>query len=161
MLPFFKVLSLLLRMFTRPFSNYLKNSLKHKHDHHPFVKDSILRLGQFYHRVQIRIQRRVMNMSSSDSYVKPLPDDKALESGAEFIGEIVAYGTLIVWGVYEIDKYGNEAKEKEIKQQQVFANIHARLEGIESGFKEMMGKVEEERKIREERKECGTDTEED
>lgn len=142
MIPLFKVVSLMIRLFTRPISNYLKNSLKGKKDHHPKIKSSIVYLGQFYHTINIKIQRRVMNMSSTDSYVKPLPEEQALDSGAEFIGEIIAYGTLLIWGTYEINKFAVEAKAKEEKQSEIIAQVHMRLQGIEVTYKEILEKIQ-------------------
>ena len=142
MIPLFKVVSLLIRLFTRPFSNYLKNSLRHRNDHHPIIRNGILRLGQFYHVINIKIQRKIMNMTGADTYIKPLSDDKALESGAEFIGEILAYGTLLTWGVFEINKYAAEARAKEDKHNEVIANVHAKLQGIENNYKNILEKVQ-------------------
>ena len=161
MIPLFKVVSLVIRLFTRPLSNYLKNSLKNKHDHHPFVKAKILDLGQFYHRIQIKIQRRLMNMSSADNYIKPLPDDKALESGAEFVGEILAYGTLLIWGIYEIDKFSEDAKAKENKQNQVIADIHARIQGLDTKHQEILKIIEKEQEKKQSLVDEATDTSED
>lgn len=143
MIPLFKVVSLLIRLFTKPISNYLKSSLKLKNDHHPVIKRTILNLGQFYHNINIRIQRRLMNMTSTDTYIKPLSDEKALDSGAEFIGEILAYGTLITWGIYEVNKYSNEAKAKEHANSQVLANIHARIQGIEANNQDLLKIINE------------------
>lgn len=96
MVPFIKMFSLVLRLFTRPLSNYLKISLKHNKSHHPVVKNAILELGQTYHRMNVRIQRKTLQVISDDSYIKPLVEEKALEQGAEFLGEIFAYGTIII-----------------------------------------------------------------
>jgi Optic atrophy 3 protein (OPA3) len=98
--------------------------------------------------INIKIQRRLMNMSGGDSYVKPLSDEKALESGAEFIGEVLAYGTLFIWGIYEINKYSNDAKSKEAAQKEIIAKIHSRIEGIELDNKRIFDKIEQ---IKEER----------
>lgn len=161
MIPLFKVVSLVIRMFTRPVSNYLKNSLKYKHDHHPYIKLQILNLGQFYHRIQIKIQRRLMNLSSNDSYVKPLSDDKALESGAEFIGEIIAYGTLFVWGIYEINKYNEDAKAKDLKQAEVFGNINLKIEGLAAKHEDLVDRLDRELNKRRDVEDKSTDTDED
>ncbi|OMJ92022.1 hypothetical protein SteCoe_5341 [Stentor coeruleus] len=128
-------------MFTRPLSSYLKNSLKYKNDHHPLVRKSILSLGQLYHVFHIKIQRKVMNMSSSETYVKPLSDEKALEQGAEFFGEILAYGTLFVWGVYEVNKYANDAKAKDDKHAAILGKIDERLENLENGKTDLLAKI--------------------
>ena len=100
-------------------------------------------------------------MSSSDSYVKPLSEEKALESGAEFIGEIIAYGTLIVWGIYEINKLSGDSKAKEEKQNEIIAQVHARLEGLEGGFKEILYKIEEINQENKRKKYIDADTETD
>ena len=140
MIPLFKVISLLIRLFTRPLSNHIKNSLKAKNDHHPIMKETILNLGQFSHSIHIKIQRRLINFSNSDSYVKPLSEEKALDSGAELFGEIIAYGAFITWGLYEFYKLTTSAKAKEEKYNEVIAQIHARLQGLEVEYKEILNK---------------------
>ena len=136
--PLFRVVSLFVRLFTRPLTNYLKISLSYKQDRNPFIRNSILNLGQLYHRINIRIQRRIMNMSGHDSYIKPLTDEKALENGAEFAGEIIAYGILLSWGLYEINKISVESKAKEDKYLESITNIHTRLSGVEYNYKEIL-----------------------
>jgi hypothetical protein len=102
-----------------------------------------------------------MNMSSADNYIKPLADDKALESGAEFIGEILTYGTLLVWGVYEIDKFSEEAKAKEKKQQDMIADIHARIQGLDLKHQEILQTLEKEQLKKKNVSDESTDTSED
>lgn len=102
-----------------------------------------------------------MNLSSNDSYVKPLPDDKALESGAEFIGEIIAYGTLFVWGIYEINKFNEDAKAKDFKQAEIIGNINLKIEGLSTKHENLVDRLERELNKRRDVEDKSTDTDED
>ena len=87
------------------------------------------------------ITRSFSNMGSSD-YIKPLSDEKALESGAEFLGEIIAYGTLFTWGIYEVNKLSKDTKAKEKAVSDNIANLHAQIQGIQSDYQRMMNDLE-------------------
>ena len=143
MIPIFKLVSLIIRLFTKPFSNYLKTSIKSGKIHRPFFRGGILYLGQKYHQINIRITRNLNNMGGTDTYVKPLSDDKALDSGAEFLGEIIAYGTLFVWGVYEVNKLSMDTKAKEKAVNDKIASAHAQIEGVQADYQKLMNEVEQ------------------
>lgn len=96
MIPLIKVFSLALRLFTRPLTNQMKISMKNNNNHHPVVRNMLMYLGQKYHQMNVKIQRKLIGMDIGDPYVKPLKDEKALDQGVEFFGEIVAYGILII-----------------------------------------------------------------
>ena len=142
MIPLFKLVSLIIRLFTKPFSNFLKQSIKSGNVDRPSIKSSICYLGQKYHRINIRITRNLNNMGGTDSFIKPLSDDKALDSGAEFIGEIIAYGTLLVWGIYEVNKLSTDTKIKEKAIADKIASAHAQINGVQEDYKKMMSEIE-------------------
>ncbi|CAG9334951.1 unnamed protein product [Blepharisma stoltei] len=142
MIPLIKVFSLALRLFTRPLSNYLKISLKHNDNHHPLIRNAILNLGQYSNRINVKIQRKSLQMSSEENYIKPLPDEKALEQGSEFLGEIAAYGVLLIWGLYELNKTSNEEQAKKQKQTDLISNINAKIGGLNVQFESIQKEIQ-------------------
>ncbi|CAG9332768.1 unnamed protein product [Blepharisma stoltei] len=141
MLPLIKVFSLTLKLFTRPITNQMKISLKTNQNHHPVFRNLLLYLGQSYHRINVKIQRKLIGMESDD-YVKPLKDDKALEQGADFFGEIVAYSILLVWGSYELIKSARDNRIKENSYAETLKKINAQLEGLNNGCTSLMAEME-------------------
>lgn len=141
MVPIFKVVSLVIRLFTKPFSSYLKQSLKLGNVKNTYLQTFIIYLGQKYHVINIRITRRLSNVGG-DFYIKPLTEEKALDSGADFIGEIIAYGTLFFWGIYEVNKLSKDTKKKEKALNDTIAGLHAEIQGVQSHYKAMMDEIE-------------------
>ncbi|CAG9321602.1 unnamed protein product [Blepharisma stoltei] len=141
MVPWGKLLSLTIRMFTKPVTNYIKLGLKSNNRQSMYTKKVLVNLGQFYHTINIRIQRRAFNMSGGDSYIKPLTEDKAVDQGIEFFGEILVYGTLFTWGMYELNKYHQEGIRKEASKAEVLANIHTNIEGLTGKFSSVQEEV--------------------
>ena len=147
MVPLFSVFSLLVRLFTRPLTNNLKVTIVTRPEHHPAVRQALIFLGQHYHRFTIRLQRQTARISGIDSYIKPLAEGKAIEAGADLIGEILAYGILISLGVYEMMRYQRVAKGKEQAQADTYARIHARIDGLHAEYEQLVAHLKERRLI--------------
>lgn len=145
MIPLFKIVSLIIRLFTKPMTNYIKASLKAGGVKRPRSEKALVFLGQYYHRLNIKITRSLSNMGSTD-YIKPLNDEKAMESGAEFIGEILTYGTLLTWGLYEVNKLGRDTKIKEQKVIDQISSLQNNYKSVSSDYEKLCSEVQ---KIRE------------
>jgi hypothetical protein len=64
------------------------------------MKSFLMNTGQFENKV-IRTVRAKMSKQQIGK-VKPLPEDKAMGRGAELISEVLVYGSLVGYGLYEI-----------------------------------------------------------
>ncbi|OMJ65294.1 hypothetical protein SteCoe_38568 [Stentor coeruleus] len=146
MIPFVKIASLLIKLFTKPVSNYLKASLKVGGAKRPRSQKFLIYFGQKYHRFNVKLTRSLSNMSSTN-YIKPLCDEKALDSGAEFIGELIAYGTLMTWGIYELNRLNRDAKIKEQKVLNILSSLQSSLATLNEDYDKFFDEVQ---KIREE-----------
>lgn len=146
MIPIFKLVSLIIRLFTKPMTNYFKQSLKTNKIEKPLMRSLIMELGQKYNRWNIKITRSFSGMGGTD-YIKPLSDDKALDSGAEFIGELLAYGTLFTWGIYEVNKLSKDTKLKEAKLNDQLQSMENQIEHLSSDYNTLLANVN---KLREE-----------
>ena len=142
MIPIFKLVSLIIRLFTKPMTNYFKASLKSKKIEKPFVRELIMGLGQKYNRWNVIITRSFSGMGSID-YIKPLSDEKALDSGAEFVGEIIAYGTLLIWGIYEVNKLSKDTKLKEGKVNDAISEIGEKATNLNEDYLALVKQVQE------------------
>mmetsp|Transcript_9265 Transcript_9265/g.17716 ORF Transcript_9265/g.17716 Transcript_9265/m.17716 type:complete len:179 (-) Transcript_9265:384-920(-) len=134
MIPLIKVVSLVVRLFSRPVINYFKVSFKNTEIANPFLRRKIIAAGQFYHMCYTKTQRILMNSSSTAAYVKPLTEAAAVESGIEIVGEMLFYGTLMTWGTWELYKYTLEGKAKEEMQRDVMTNIQTTLGDLDFKF---------------------------
>lgn len=146
MIPFVKIASLLIKLFTKPVSSYLKASLKVGGAKRPRSQKILIYFGQKYHRFNIRLTRSLSNMGNTD-YIKPLCDEKALDSGAEFIGELIAYGTLLTWGIYELNRLNRDSKIKEQKVLDILSLLQSSVATLNDDHDKLFVEVQ---KLREE-----------
>lgn len=142
MVPLFKLLSLIIKVFTRPIVNYLKGTIKDSHDKNRKLRIVISGLGQKYHVLNLRVQRRFTKMSGTTAYIKPLTEDKAIESGAELVGETLGYSLLVLYGYYEINRMSFEGKRKESTHHENLSKVHARIDNLEQEYEELRKVIE-------------------
>lgn len=141
MIPFFKILSLIIRTFTKPVASYFKASLKISGHERQRAQYILIFLGQKYHRFNIRLTRSLSNQGLKE-YIKPLSDEKALDSGADFIGEFIAYSTLLAWGYYELNKLSRDTKIKEQKLLDQLTNLQVTVSKTSHNYKTLYLQVE-------------------
>ena len=80
MIPLFKVFSLLLSVFSKPLLNYTKKVHSSKEAQSLYVRLFFIRLGNYYHRFDSTINRKILKINSQFAF-KPLNDELALEKG--------------------------------------------------------------------------------
>ncbi|OMJ86061.1 hypothetical protein SteCoe_12497 [Stentor coeruleus] len=141
MIPFFKILSLIIRTFTKPVASYFKASLKISGHERQRAQYILIFLGQKYHSFNIRLTRSLTNQGFSE-YIKPLSDEKALDSGADFIGEFIAYSTLLTWGYYELNKLSRDTKIKEQKLLDQLTNLQVTVSKTSQNYRTLCLQVE-------------------
>jgi hypothetical protein len=76
----------------------------------------------------------MLNVTSKDTFVKPLAEPRALENGVEFLGEVAVYGTMLGLGIYELNKMSRDSKKKEAAQQQTISEIQGRIRTMETQY---------------------------
>lgn len=120
MLPFIKVFSLIVRAFSRPLINYTKRyHNSNKSNLHQLLKVFFIRLGNFYNRVETRINKKFLKIEIADDvFIKPLSDDVALDKGVEFFYEIFFYSIVLSLPLYEmwIQQESNNKKAEDLKK---------------------------------------------
>lgn len=81
-LPLIKLGYLLVRTVAKPVAGGLKRQARD----HPWFRSACGRIAQMYHRVEVRMKRRIAAKSGdaealSESKIKPLDEQKAVELG--------------------------------------------------------------------------------
>lgn len=80
-LPLYKVLSLGVKVFSKPLIAYTKEMHISKNSaSHPYLRKGFIYLGNSANRLEGWINRRLLQIPSRSAY-KPLNDDLALEKG--------------------------------------------------------------------------------
>lgn len=119
---------LLIRTVAKPVANILKQQTKT----HPVFRSICVRLAQTYHRTEIKMARRLGGASKavSESAVRPLDEQKAIEVGADFLGESLVF--LVAGTVLIIDQTVSAKKEQARRQiiEDKFNQLFTELEGV-------------------------------
>lgn len=130
LLPFAKLFSLCLRLFTRPAVALITSAYRRKLDHSLGLQSFLITTGQLYHQVLTRSQRGLAN-SKWKQPVKPLSEAQALEAGVGLAAEGLAYGVLFLWGVYEVKKMLDDGRSKEERQRELLGRLRTEVERVE------------------------------
>ena len=129
MIPFFKIFSLVIRIFTRPMVSYTKKYHLGRSKTTPkLLRNGFIRLGNSYNHLETYINRKFLKIDSPDPlFIKPLSEDVALEKGVEFFYEIIAYSVLLILPISELYLAQTSTAKKTEEQEQ-------RLKDIENGI---------------------------
>lgn len=78
-LPLYKVLSLVIRVFSKPLITYTKQAhLKNDVTGSvPLLRQSFIKLGNYYHRWEMWINKKFMNIETKYAF-KPINDELAI-----------------------------------------------------------------------------------
>ena len=126
-MPLIKLGYLLIRTVAKPVANILKKQTKN----HPVFRSACVRLAQTYHRTEIKMSRRLGGASKAvtEAAVRPLDEQKAIEVGANFLGETLVF--IVAGTVLMLDQTVSAQKEQ------------ARRQVIEDKFNQIFRELEE------------------
>jgi hypothetical protein len=97
---------------------------------YPQVTKFCVTIGQTLHYVNVRVTRSAEGQSNSRRIFE-LPEEKAKDAGALFLGEVIVFsltGLIIAWQYYVTSKASTEAAEAEERNSQLrAAEKHAEL----------------------------------
>lgn len=123
-MPLIKIGYLLIRTVAKPVANVLKNQTKN----HPAFRAACARLAQSYHRTEIRLSRALNNNNNNGTgvvkLIRPLDEQKAIELGANFLGEALVF--LVAGGILLVD--GQLSAQKEAARRQAIEDRFTQLE---------------------------------
>ena len=140
-MPLIKLGYLLIRTVAKPVANLLKQQTKN----HTGFRTICVRLAQTYHRSEIKMSRRLGGASKAvtEAAVRPLDEQKAIEVGANFLGETLVF---IVAGTVLILDQTVSAQKEQLRRAAIedkFEKLFSELENLKKNYNK---KEEEERK---------------
>lgn len=125
-MPLVKLGYLFVRTIAKPIASGIKSHARE----HPKFRAFFTGIAQSYHRLEVRLRNRIAlkNGSSSDTeplaqVVKPLDEQKAIDLGANFVGEAVVF--LVAGAVLVADQTQSWKKEQARR-----AFIEHRIDGL-------------------------------
>ncbi|KAF1321035.1 putative coiled-coil protein, partial [Globisporangium splendens] len=112
-LPLVKFGGLVVRTLTKPLAKVVKSRSKV----HPRLNAVCHSLGQQQHRLTIKFH---MGFRGIEKYsIKDLPADKAVENGADLIGELMIFSVAVAVASFEYTRSSAKSKETERKQEEL------------------------------------------
>jgi len=125
-LPVMKFAEVALKQIAKPVSKQLLDGALA----YPQVTRFCVTIGQTLHYVNVRVTRSAEGQSNSRRIFE-LPEEKAKDAGALFLGEVIVFsltGVIIAWQYYVTSKSASEAAEAEERNAQLRdAEKHAEL----------------------------------
>ncbi|KAF1321157.1 putative coiled-coil protein, partial [Globisporangium splendens] len=121
-LPVIKFGGLVVRTLTKPLAKVVKSRSKV----HPRLNAVCHSLGQQQHRLTIKFH---MGFRGIEKYsIKDLPADKAVENGADLIGELMIFSVAVAVASFEYTRSSAKSKETERKQEALKLKAERELE---------------------------------
>lgn len=128
-IPLIKLGYLLVRTLSKPIANTIKKQAVNK----PSFRNICVKLAQSYHKMEVHLRRRLKNgtnLSQIEEAVRPLDEKKAIELGANFIGEFVIFS--VAGSVLTFEAIRNRENEKNRRE-----DVLDRLDALEAQVAEL------------------------
>mmetsp|Transcript_12575 Transcript_12575/g.17481 ORF Transcript_12575/g.17481 Transcript_12575/m.17481 type:complete len:180 (-) Transcript_12575:110-649(-) len=128
----FKLGGLLFKQLVKPVAKSVKDQAATR----PWLKRLCIQVGDWSNRISLRLTLRLMG--HTPTMIKPLAPEKALEYGANFLGEAMVFtsGALVVSVEYTRKYFADKTKSEKKKRQEA-----AKKEALERRFLNLEGKV--------------------
>lgn len=129
----FKIATLVIKTIAKPIISwatyYNRMKLQEPGDKYKFVKNKIVYVGQITNYYNTKINRRLFRLSTIDP-IKNLPEEKAIEKGAEVLSEFLIYTILISLPVMEWLRQKRITRYKEYIRKQSLRRIKSDIECV-------------------------------
>ena len=102
-----KLGGLIVRTLTKPLAKVIKSQSKL----HPQLNSVCYTLGQQQHRLLIRFHMGYRGVSNF--VIKDMPNDQAVEKGADLVGELMIFSVAVAVASFEYQRSSTSSKEKE------------------------------------------------
>lgn len=131
-LPLVKLGYLLVRTVAKPVASTFKKQARD----HPWFRQACGRLAQFYHRAEVKMKRRIAAKNGEAVHqlvtqIKPLDEQKAVELGAEFIGEALIFGVAGTFLLLDAARNNRIESARRALIEQRFNELYERIEQLE------------------------------
>ena len=130
----FKVMNLVVRTVAKPLISWVTHYKKLKFKEvsgskfQMFIRKRLISSGQSWNYYNILINRKMFKISTSNTSISSLSEEKALEKGAEIISELLIYSLLIIiplmewWRLSKISKAKEQVKENFLNETRILTD---------------------------------------
>lgn len=92
-----------------------------------YLRKKLIGIGQKLNYYNQNFNRKMFRLNS-DKPINPLPENKALERGIEFLAEVIIYTIIVGYPSYEIVKSGKKSALKEEKKDEQYIRMREKLD---------------------------------
>ncbi|XP_058958446.2 optic atrophy 3 protein homolog [Pocillopora verrucosa] len=125
--PLFKLASLAVKQISKPIANSLKTTAKQSDFFRKYV---CIWPGQGYHWLETKVKMKLMGLAGPEK-VPPLSEQKAVDVGAELLGESLVFGVAAALLFLEYRRGQKKEEAKEQKQNEKLFELHSQLKELE------------------------------
>ncbi len=132
----FKVMNLVVRTIAKPLvswvTHYKKLQFKEESQSkfQKFSHKKLIWAGQTFNYYNVLINRKLFKISTGGTTIPELSEEKALERGAEIIGEILVYSLLILIPFLEWLRLSKISKKKELQKENFIKETRIMLDEV-------------------------------
>lgn len=136
--PLGKILYLVVRQVSKPISVRLQRVAKQT----PFVRNYVIMpTAQAFHKLEMFIKMRLMG-AKGPAQVQPLKEERAIEVGAELIGEAFIFSVAAVFVLYEYNKSVKKEAQKEAARKKDLQEMKLLLSRLDKDVELVKGTLE-------------------
>jgi hypothetical protein len=145
----FKVMNLVVRTVAKPLISWVTHykKLKFKDESQSkfknYARNKLIWTGQTWNYYNVVINRKLFKISTLNTTVTELSEEKALDRGAEIIGEIIVYSLLIIIPLIEWYRLSNISKKKESVKEEFIKETRILLDELINESREINNELNE------------------
>ncbi|XP_071962892.1 optic atrophy 3 protein homolog [Antedon mediterranea] len=125
--PMIKLVSLAMKQISKPLAKRIQVSAKNN----SFVRRYIcMPPAQLHHWLEVNLKMRSLGLGNPKN-VKPLPEEAAVELGAEMLGEGIVFSVAVGTIVFEYWRQSRKEEQKEDVQTEGIRSLNERVSELE------------------------------
>lgn len=122
-MPLIKLGYLLIRTISKPVSSIIKRQARTNSK----FREGCQKIAQSYHRIEIKMARKLANDKGGEREIKKLNQEKAVEVGSEFIGEALVFGVAGILLVLDQSRTYKRDKRRKLQLEERLKKIEEAL----------------------------------
>jgi hypothetical protein len=132
----FKVMNLVVRTIAKPIvswvTHYKKMKFKDETDSaiQRATRRRLIWIGQTWNYYNVSINRKLFKISTGNATISNLSEDKAIEKGAEILGEFIVYSLLIIIPLIEWYRLSKISKQKEMVKENFIKETRLYIDSV-------------------------------
>lgn len=145
----FRVMNLLVRTIAKPLISYVthykKIHLKEESTSKSknYLRKKLINCGQNWNYYNVLINRKLFKISTGTTTIAELSEEKALERGAEIMGEVLVYTILLLVPLFEWIRLSKISKKKDLEKQKIIDDMRTQADLVIKDSEQIKNEIQE------------------